>query len=80
LYYFPNVVGVIKSSRIRWIKCVAHGREMRNVYRILVGKSERRKPFERPRCRQEDDSEIGVVFYVWTGFSWLKVLSTDGFF
>jgi hypothetical protein len=37
LYYSPNIVWVIKSSRIRWTGLVAGMGESRGVYRILVG-------------------------------------------
>jgi hypothetical protein len=30
--------------------------EIRNAYRILVGKSEGRRPHSRPRCRWEDNT------------------------
>jgi hypothetical protein len=32
----------------------------RNVYRILVGKPEGRKPLGRPRCRWEDNIKIDL--------------------
>jgi transposase len=34
----------------------------RNAYRILVGKSEGKRPLGRPRCRWEDLREDGVVW------------------
>ena len=43
LYCSPNIVRVIKSRRLRWAEHVAHvGR--RGVYRVLVGKPERKRP------------------------------------
>jgi hypothetical protein len=52
--------------------------EGRNVYRVLVGKSEEKRPFERPRRRLEDGikmdlREIGWVGGVWSGFTWLRI-------
>ena len=38
LYCSPNVIGVIKSRRIRWAGHVARG-ECRGAYRFLVGKA-----------------------------------------
>jgi hypothetical protein len=35
-------------------------REMRNAYKILVGKPEGKKPFRRPRHRWEDDIKMGL--------------------
>jgi hypothetical protein len=34
-----------------------HG-EMRNAYKILVGKSEGKGPLRRPRCRWEDNIKM----------------------
>jgi hypothetical protein len=36
----PNIITVIKSSRMRWTKHVARLVEMRNAYKILVEKYE----------------------------------------
>jgi hypothetical protein len=35
---------VVKSRKIRWTGFVAHTGLMRNAYRILVGKAERKRP------------------------------------
>jgi len=43
---------VIKSRRMRWAGLVAYIRERRGVYRVLVGKPERR-PLGRPTLRWE---------------------------
>ena len=70
LYSSPNIVRMIKSRRMRWVGYVAHMGEGRGVYRVLVGKPERRRPLGRPRHRWEDNirmdlREVGV----WTGWS-----------
>jgi hypothetical protein len=54
-------------------------REERNVYRLLVGKPEGKRPLGRPRRRWIDNIkmdllEIGVF---WTGLAWLRI-GTDG--
>ena len=49
LYNSPNFVMVIKSRRMRWAGHVARMGEKKGVHRILVGKPERKKPFERQR-------------------------------
>ena len=51
LYSSPNIVRVIKSSRVRWAGHVERMGEERGVYRVLVGKPEGRKPLGRPRHR-----------------------------
>jgi hypothetical protein len=35
--------------------------EWRGAYRVLVGKSERRKPLGRPRHRWEDNIKMGLA-------------------
>jgi hypothetical protein len=51
LYSSPTIVRVIKSRRMRWAELVARMGETRNVYRVLVGKSEGKRPLGRPRRR-----------------------------
>jgi len=71
LYSSPNIVQVIKSRRMRWVGHVAHMREGRGVYRVLVGKPKGRRPLGRPRCRWEDNirmnlQEVGCGCVDWT--------------
>jgi len=48
LYSSPNTVRLIKSRRMRWVGHLARmGR--RCLFRVLVGKSEGKRPLERPR-------------------------------
>jgi hypothetical protein len=42
LYASPNVIRVIKSRGMKWAGLVACMREMRNAYKIMVGKVEGR--------------------------------------
>jgi hypothetical protein len=44
LYSSPNTIKMIKSRRMGWAGHVAGIREIRNAYKILVGKSERKRP------------------------------------
>jgi hypothetical protein len=68
---------MIKSRRMRRAGHLARIGEKRNAYRILVGKSEGKRPLGRPRRRSVDNIEIdlreirwdGVV---WTGSIWLR--------
>jgi hypothetical protein len=55
--------------------------EGRNVYRVLVGKPEGKRPLQRPRRRWEagikmDLREIG--FGVRSGFTWLRIWTVGG--
>jgi hypothetical protein len=47
----PNIIRMIKSKRMRWVGYVAYRGEMRNVYKILVGKPEGKRPLGIPRHR-----------------------------
>jgi hypothetical protein len=44
LYSSPNIVRVIKSRRMGWAGHVARMEEGRSVYRVLVGRSECKRP------------------------------------
>jgi hypothetical protein len=39
-----NIISVIKPRRVKWAEYATHMREMRNAYRILVGKPEGKRP------------------------------------
>jgi hypothetical protein len=54
LYFSPNIIRQTKSRRMRWAAHVTRMGEERNVYRVLVGKLEGKRPLERPRRRWED--------------------------
>jgi hypothetical protein len=54
LYSSPNIIRQIKSRRMRWVGHVACMGEETEVYRVLVGKLEGKRPLERPRHRWED--------------------------
>jgi hypothetical protein len=51
LYSSPNIIRQIKSRRMRWAGHVAHMGEERNVYNVLMGKLEGKRPLGRPRRR-----------------------------
>jgi hypothetical protein len=40
---------------MRLVGLVAHNRETRGVYRVLVAKSDETRIIGRPRCRREDN-------------------------
>jgi hypothetical protein len=59
--------------------CSADGE--RGMYRVLVGKSEGKRPLVRTRRRWEDNikmdlQEVGCG--VWTGLGWLRIETGDG--
>jgi hypothetical protein len=53
LYSSPDIIRQIESRRMRWAGHVARMGEGRNVYRVLVGKPEEKRPLGRPRHRWE---------------------------
>jgi hypothetical protein len=51
LYSSLNIIRQIKSRRMRWAGHVTCMEEDRNVYKVLVGKPEGKRPLGRPRHR-----------------------------
>ena len=51
---------VIKWRIMRWAGHVARMGERRDVYSVLVGKPERKRPLGRPRRRWEDNIKIDI--------------------
>jgi hypothetical protein len=47
--------------------------EGRGVYRVLVGKPERRRPLERPRRRWEDNIKMDLQEVECGGMDWIKL-------
>jgi hypothetical protein len=54
LYSSPSIIRMIKPRRMRWVGRVARMGEKMNVYRLLVGKPEGKRPRGRPRRRWVD--------------------------
>jgi hypothetical protein len=55
--------------------------EIRNAYKILVGKPEEKRPLERPRRRREDNIKMDfreTGFGLWIGFIWLMIGTSGG--
>jgi hypothetical protein len=64
----------MKSRRMRWAGHVERMGERRNVYRLLVGKPEVKRPLGRPRRRwinnnKMDLLEIGLNIVDWIGLA-----------
>jgi hypothetical protein len=81
LYSSPDIIGQVKSRRMRWVGHVARMGEGRNVYRVLVGKPEGKRPLGRPRRRWEDGIRMDlreIGWGVWSGFSWLRIGTVGG--
>jgi len=81
LFSLPNIVRVVKSRRMEWAWHVARMGEGRGVHRVLVGKSEGKRPLGGPRRRWEDNikTDLQVVGeIVGTGWSWLRIGTGGG--
>ena len=59
-YSLPNIVRVVKSRRMRWAEHVARVGEGKGVYRVLMGKTEGKRPLGRPRRRWEVNIKMGL--------------------
>jgi len=71
----------MKSRIMRWAEHIACMRERRDVCGVLVGKSDGKRPLERPRCRWEDNikmdlQEVGCG--AWTALIWLRIGTGGG--
>jgi hypothetical protein len=45
--------------------------EKRNVYRLLVGKPEGKRPLGRPRCRWVDNIKMDLLEIGWGSVDWI---------
>jgi hypothetical protein len=52
-----SIIRIIKSRRICRGACML---EIRNAYKILIKKCERRRPLCRPKHRWEDNTEMNI--------------------
>jgi hypothetical protein len=73
-YSTQNIIRIIKERWVRWAGHVARMREKRNVYRLLAGKPEGKRPLGRPRRRWIDNIkmdllEIGLSVVDWIGLA-----------
>jgi hypothetical protein len=60
LYSLPSIIRIIKSRRIRWAGHVARMGEKRNMYMLLIGKPEGKRPLGRLGCRWIDNIKMDL--------------------
>jgi hypothetical protein len=60
LYASPNIIRVLKSRNMMWVRHVARMGKMRNAYNILVGRRRRKIPLGRPRRRWDYDIRMDL--------------------
>jgi hypothetical protein len=73
LYCSTNIFRVIKSRRLRWTAHVLFMGERRGVYRVLVGKPERKRPLGRPRLRWEDNIKMDLQEVRYGDTDWIEL-------
>jgi hypothetical protein len=76
LYSCPDIIRQMKSRRMRWAGHAARMGEELNLYKVLVGKPEGKRPLRRRKCRWKDGiimdlREIGLGVCI--GFDWLRI-------
>jgi hypothetical protein len=67
LYSSPSIIRTTKSRRLRWAGHVARKGEKRIAYRLLVGKTEGKRPLGRPRRRWVDNIKMDHREIGWGG-------------
>ena len=77
LYCSPIIIRVINSKKKRWAGYVARMGERRGVYRVLMGKPERKRPLGRYRLRWEDNIKMDLQEVGCGGMDWIDLVQ-DG--
>jgi hypothetical protein len=70
LYSSSSIIRIIKPRRMRWAGHVARMGEKRNAYRLLVGKSEGKRPLGKPRRRWVDNIRMDLFEVRWGDVDW----------
>jgi hypothetical protein len=73
MYSSLNIVRVIKSRRMRWVGHVAFMGEGEDVYRVLGGRPEVKRPLGRPRHRGEDNIKMDLREMGISGVNWIQL-------
>jgi hypothetical protein len=73
LYSSPDIIGQVKQRRMRWAGHVARMREEREVYKVLVGNPEGKRPLGRPRRRWEDGIRMDLRYIGLGGVDWIRL-------
>ena len=74
MYTSSNIVRVIKSRRMRWAGHVACMGERRDVYRVLVGQPDGRRPLGICRHRWEDNIRMDLQEVRCRGVEWIELV------
>jgi hypothetical protein len=73
LYSSQDIMRQVKLKRMRWAGHVTRIGEERKVYKVLVGKPERKRPLGRPRRRWEDGFRMDLRETGLGGVDWIRL-------
>jgi hypothetical protein len=73
LYSSPIIIRIIKSRRMKWAGHVARMGEKTNVFRLLVGKPEGKRPLGRPRRRWIDNIKMDLIEIGVSVVDWIRL-------
>jgi hypothetical protein len=73
LYSYPHIIRQVKSMRMWWAVHVARMGAERKLYKVLVGKPERKRPLGRPRRRWENGIRMDVRETGLGGVDWIRL-------
>jgi hypothetical protein len=66
-----RIIRIMKARRMRWAGHVAQMGEKRNAYRLLVGKSEGKRPLGGPGWSWVNNFKMHLVEVGWGGVDWI---------
>ena len=67
------IIGNLKSRRLRWAGHVAHIEEYRNIYRVLEGRPQGKRPLDGQRHRWEDNIKMDFKQVSCDARNWMDV-------
>jgi hypothetical protein len=73
LYSSPNIIRMIKTRRMRWAGHVARMRPNRNVYRILEGNLEGKRPLGKPKHRWLNNIKTDLRVIELSSMDWVDL-------
>ena len=73
LYSSHNIVRVIRSRRMRWAGHVERMGKGTDVYRVLEGNPEGKRPLGRPNSRWEDNIKMDLQDVRCEGMDWIEL-------
>jgi hypothetical protein len=73
LYSSPNIIQLIISRRMRWVRHVARMEKSRYAYRVLVRKPEANRPHGRAGRRWDDNIKMDLQEVRREGMDWIDL-------